>query len=148
MRGTGVVWRSMLALFVLCVPVAAGADGQPSQVAETSPTGSEEPYVVKKGDTLWGISKDLLQDPLLWPRLWEQNRFIADPNRIYPGDQLNLPGKELAPAPAPVAETPHRRRLQRRRLRPFRLPRRAPSPARRNRPCLPSPGARWSAAPS
>lgn len=104
MKRTGVVWRSVLALVALCVPVAAGADGPPSPVAGASPAGTEEPYVVKKGDTLWGISKELLQDPLLWPRLWEQNRFIADPNRIYPGDQLNLPGKELAPAP--VAETP------------------------------------------
>ena len=103
MKRTGVVCWSVFVLITLCLPVAAGADGPPSP-AMASPAGSEDPYVVKKGDTLWGISKDLLQDPLLWPRLWEQNRFIVDPNRIYPGDQLALPGKELAPAP--VAETP------------------------------------------
>jgi hypothetical protein len=61
--------------------------------------------VVKRGDTLWGISRDLLDDPLLWPMLWEKNKFIVDPNRIYPGDRLSLPGKELVPAP-PVAEAP------------------------------------------
>jgi hypothetical protein len=44
--------------------------------------------------------------------LWEKNKFIVDPNRIYPGDRLSLPGKELAPEPAtapattPVAEAP------------------------------------------
>jgi hypothetical protein len=56
---------------------------------------------------LWGISRDLLNDPLLWRRLWEQNQFISNPNRIYPGDRLGLPGKEIAPAPpAPVVEAP------------------------------------------
>lgn len=64
-------------------------------------------YVVKKGDTLWGIARDLLQDPFLWPRVWEQNPFITDPNRIFPGDTLALPGRQVAPpAPAPVAEAP------------------------------------------
>jgi hypothetical protein len=65
--------------------------------------------VVRKGDTLWGIARDLLNDPVLWPRLWEQNRYIADPNRIYPGDTLSLPGREFAPAPvveAPMPELP------------------------------------------
>jgi len=79
--------------------------------AQTGPPAArpddEGTYVVKKGDTLWGIARDLLQDPFLWPRAWEQNPFITDPNRIYPGDTLALPGRQLAPvAPAPVAEAP------------------------------------------
>jgi nucleoid-associated protein YgaU len=95
-------------LVVFCLPVLAGAANPP----EAAPGTPESPYIVKKGDTLWGISRDLLQDPHLWRRLWEQNKFIADPNKIYPGDRLGLPGKELMPAPAPqpapapVAEAP------------------------------------------
>jgi hypothetical protein len=61
---------------------------------------------VKKGDTLWGIAKDLLNDPFLWPRIWDRNPFITNPNLIFPGDTLGLPGKEIAPAPAPVVEAP------------------------------------------
>jgi hypothetical protein len=63
---------------------------------------------VKKGDTLWQISKELFNDPLLWPRIWERNPFIKNPNLIFPGDTLGMPGREVAPAPtpAPVAEAP------------------------------------------
>ena len=87
-------------LIVLCLPLAAwAAEAQP---APTAPPG--ETYVVKKGDTLWGISKGLLNDPILWPQIWERNPFITDPNRIYPGDTLAVPGRE--PAPPPVAAAP------------------------------------------
>jgi hypothetical protein len=61
--------------------------------------------VVKKGDTLWGIAKGLLNDPILWPQLWERNPFITDPNRIFPGDTLAVPGRE-APPPVPVVAAP------------------------------------------
>lgn len=90
-------------LIVLCLPLAAwAADPQPAPTASPG-----ENYVVKKGDTLWGIAKGLLNDPVLWPQIWERNPFITDPNRIYPGDTLALPGQEVAPpAPAPVAVTP------------------------------------------
>jgi hypothetical protein len=107
MKRTGRIGLGGLMLVVFCWPVVAGAAGPP--VAATpgeTPDALESPYVVKKGDTLWGISRDLLDDPLLWPRLLEQNKFISNPNRIYPGDRLGMPGKVIAPAPAPVAEAP------------------------------------------
>jgi LysM repeat protein len=95
-----------LVLVVSCLAILAGA-ANPPELAQGAPSSTPEaPYVVKKGDTLWGISRDLFQDPLLWPRVWEKNKFISNPNRIYPGDQLVVPGKELAPAAAPVAEAP------------------------------------------
>ena len=97
-----------LMLMVSCLAVSAGAANPPEAPPGEAPAAPEAPYVVKKGDTLWGISRDLLEDPFLWPQLWEKNKFIADPNQIFPGDRLSLPGKELAPAPAPapVAEAP------------------------------------------
>jgi nucleoid-associated protein YgaU len=75
--------------------------------ATTGPAESEGTYVVKKGDTLWGIAKNLLNDPVLWPQIRERNPFITDPNRIFPGDTLAIPGREPAPqAEVPVAEAP------------------------------------------
>jgi nucleoid-associated protein YgaU len=49
-----------------------------------------ETYVVKKGDTLWGISGMYLQKPWLWPQLWDANPQIDNPHLIYPGDELYL----------------------------------------------------------
>lgn len=48
-------------------------------------------YVVKQGDTLWGISGKYLYRSWQWSRLWGANRSkIRNPDRIYPGQVLVL----------------------------------------------------------
>lgn len=47
-------------------------------------------YVVKRGDTLWDISKKFLSKPWRWPEIWASNKHVKNPHWIYPGDKLLL----------------------------------------------------------
>lgn len=47
-------------------------------------------HIVKKGDTLWGITGEHLDDSRMWPKVWSFNPQLQNPHWIYPGDQLRL----------------------------------------------------------
>lgn len=89
--------RTMLFFCLLLLPLTAPAQ----EGART--------YVIKKGDTLWGISERFIKDPYYWPALWSNNPDLGNPHFIFPGQQLAIyDGRiEIVPAqPAPpvVAE--------------------------------------------
>ena len=45
-------------------------------------------HVVRPADTLWDISDAYLGTPWVWPSIWEDNRDIANPHLIEPGDRI------------------------------------------------------------
>jgi hypothetical protein len=55
---------------------------------------ASEEYIIKKGDTLWDISGDILNDNFLWPKIWKANPQIKNPDLIYPGERIIIPTKE------------------------------------------------------
>jgi LysM repeat protein len=54
--------------------------------------GEEEPtiYVIKQGDTLWGLSERFIKDPNYWPNMWSKNGQVTNPHFIYPGQKLRI----------------------------------------------------------
>lgn len=79
------------------LPVTPSQKATAAQVAQTgipvddlAPNAPDQ-YTVKRGDTLWAISRLYLKTPWRWPELWGMNlQDIRNPHRIYPGQQLHL----------------------------------------------------------
>ena len=90
----------------------AEAKTGPAEVAKhwskyTYPTSVPEGvayHIIEKGDTLWDLAGRYLGKPLLWPQIWDQNRYITDAHWIYPGDPLVLRRIEVVAEQA--GETP------------------------------------------
>jgi LysM domain len=74
---------------VLCISLLALV-ALKAVVADETLSETKAYYIVREGDTLWGITGHFYQDPYLWPVLWGHNPHIANPHWIYPGDPIYL----------------------------------------------------------
>jgi len=72
--------KLILLAMILIVPCLAVAQEQ------------DEPtiYVIKQGDTLWGLSERFIKDPRYWPNMWSRNSQITNPHVIYPGQKVRV----------------------------------------------------------
>jgi LysM domain len=137
--------RTLLALLIfassaLAQTPAAPQQGPPPKNLVRQPDGhftaNKEPEnpekfevrIVKAGDTLSAIAADVLNNPRLWPQLWEQNEHIINPHWIYPNDKILIrpvtliteaappppePPREPVPEPPPPPPAPAPRPIQR-----------------------------------
>lgn len=69
-----------------------------SNIADTLPsekvaTPAVKIYVVKRGDTLWDISKKHYKKGAKWYDVWKANKEkVSDFDRIYRGQKITIPG--------------------------------------------------------
>ena len=91
MRGIMEIKKHIISLclfFIILATLGPMASASEEQTASEYDTGVY--YKVKKGDTLWDISKRFFDSPGFWPNLWKENKQITNPHWIYPGDEIRL----------------------------------------------------------
>lgn len=70
---------ALISLMFLCGAALASQRSEPTV------------YIVKKGDTLWGLSERFMKDPHYWPDLWARNPDkVLNPHFIFPGQTLKI----------------------------------------------------------
>ncbi len=69
------------------------ADTLSSEKVATPSVNSAKIYVVKRGDTLWDISKKHYKKGAKWYDVWKANKqIVPDFDRIYRGQKITIPG--------------------------------------------------------
>jgi LysM repeat protein len=72
--------KLLLLAMTLIMPCLAGAQEQDELTI----------YVIRQGDTLWGLSDRFIKDPRYWPDMWSKNSQITNPHVIYPGQKVRV----------------------------------------------------------
>jgi hypothetical protein len=85
-KEAGMLKKIAISVVVLFCWLSFSLQADVLQIRQDAPAS----YVVKKGDTLWDISALYLNEPWLWPQLWQMNPQVDNPHLIYPGNVLTL----------------------------------------------------------
>jgi len=104
--------RRWLAIAWLCASLMPALPATADEIVlPGTPDGTDlnapfpQPYIVKKGDTLWGIAAHYFRDPHKWMKIWEHNLYISNPDLIYPGDRIWFGVRKPAAKKPPVVKT-------------------------------------------
>lgn len=62
----------------------------------TVSSGQPQKYMINNQDCLWNLSGTFLHDVWSWKKIWDLNPYVQNPDLIYPGDSLILPGYVMA----------------------------------------------------
>jgi len=72
---------------------SGGSSTAPAAAQPTSTASSGKTYIVAKGDSLSKIAQREYGDANKWRTIYEANKdLIKDPDLIYPGQELKVPG--------------------------------------------------------
>jgi LysM domain len=82
--------NKVLALGLVGCLLLFGVQAAEQNVAVAVRADSPQAYTVQQGDTLWDIAARFLEQPWLWPQVWQVNPQIQNPDLIYPGDTISL----------------------------------------------------------
>src|SRR5215831_15868632 len=75
------------------VQQAEPAELASSVTADAPVSHAPRTYVVQPGDTLSGLAQRFYGNDLMWPRIWHANMGqVSNPDEIYPGQRLTIPG--------------------------------------------------------
>ncbi len=111
-------YAALIVLFIITgftispgLPIAAMAENEkssplaPDTAQQQKQTQKQEikEYTVVKGDTLWDISENFLENPFRWPELWKANPRIENPHLIYPGDLVRITPEGIVIIPSGLA---------------------------------------------
>lgn len=81
-----VLFRTWLVALLVAVLLSSAAVAQTVSLKADTP----KRYEVQRGDSLWSIAAQFLEDPWMWPQLWQANPQVNNPHLLYPGDILEL----------------------------------------------------------
>lgn len=98
-------------LAALLVSALASAPLAAQDSTQSTPA-TGQTHTVKKGDTLWDIAHQYLNDAFLWPEIYRINTdVVEDPHWIYPNEVLKIPANTFATTPNGTDVTPVDERL-------------------------------------
>lgn len=84
--------------------VIPGLTARPSVPPPAPPPSASMTYRVVRGDSLWKIARRFYDDPRRYPQIAAANR-ISNPNLIFPGQLLVIPGVPGTPPPGSTSYT-------------------------------------------